>query len=226
MKVSQSGRAYSLNQLGSDNKQTFEFVTTPCSIRRQWFGKDELGLLHALILRSTYLNGVLPCAETEDAIALLKEAHKELSHKFAGHTIASPIVIEKVKGHVFVITGTKTVDTRTLTFIRRSGGAVRYEREWPGLQSQEVMRMLIHRLMSINKAQGRQLFNLELYFIRTALFMYEVRAQRRKVERVNRERPSHDDQTRLRPWRAEAQAVQTIERLKTGLDGHIIANLL
>lgn len=229
MKAAQDGRAYYLAELGSKNNQTFKFAAAPHSIKTshlKWFGKDELGLLHTLILRSLYLNEVLPCMETEDAIALLREAHRELSHKFADHTIASPAVIQKVKGHVYVITGTKESEGRTLAFIRRSGGAVKYDREWAGLQSQEVMRMLIHRLRSIDREYGRPLFSQELYFIRNALYMYEVRAQRRKAERVNRERPSHDDHTRLKPWRTEARMIQTIERMKTDTDGHIIDNLL
>ncbi len=228
MKVAKSGRAYFLNELGSNLNQTFEFVATPRSVttsNRQWFGRDELALLHVLILRSTYLDQVLPCSETKDAIALLKEAHHELAKKFAGQTIEGPMVAERVKGHTYVVTGARDLTRRTLIFIRRSGGAVRYNREWPGLQSQEVMRMLIHRLTSINREYGRQLFNLELYFIRSALFMYEVRAQRRKAERVNRERPSHDDQTRIKPWRIKVEAIETIERMKTGPDGHVIVKL-
>jgi hypothetical protein len=47
------------------------------------------------------------------------------------------------KGHIYQLIIPGTSETYTLKFVKRSGGAVTYVVEWPGLQTQAVMRALI-----------------------------------------------------------------------------------
>lgn len=49
-------------------------------------------------------------------------------------------------GHIYEITIPRTRKTTILTFIKRSGGAITYLKEWPGIQTQAVMRALIKHL--------------------------------------------------------------------------------
>lgn len=46
-------------------------------------------------------------------------------------------------GHIYLITHNSVSEERKLTFVKRSGGAVTYPVEWPGIQTQAVMRALI-----------------------------------------------------------------------------------
>lgn len=103
------------------------------------------------------------------------------------------------KGHVYrmVQLGGGIQD---ITFVRRSGGAVTYPTEWPGVQTQEVLQVLIDRTKYLNGILPCVETEDDLYYLRMALFMYEVRAWRRKQEKVNREKPAHDDSERAKVW--------------------------
>lgn len=128
-------------------------------------------------------------------------------------------------GHIYALAGLGGGD-QTLTFIKRSGGAIEYDEEWPGLQTQEVLRALIDRTQYLDAVLPCKETEDAVYHLRMALFMYELRAWRRKQEEVNREAPEHDDTERPRPWREfpfEAPfSEHEIELRPTGPDGHII----
>jgi hypothetical protein len=116
--------------------------------------------------------------------------------------------------------------TQTLTFVKRSGGAIQYEQEWPGLQTQEVLRALIDRTKYLDKVLPCVETKDALWYLRRALYEYEKRAYRRKEQRLNRQQPKHDDTARSRPWREYPDDVpfteQDIELRPVGEDGHII----
>lgn len=48
-------------------------------------------------------------------------------------------------GHIYELRQLGDEETQTLKFVKRSGGAVHYDKEWPGMQTQEVLRALIDR---------------------------------------------------------------------------------
>jgi len=128
-------------------------------------------------------------------------------------------------GHIYLLKGLGGGD-QELTFIKRSGGAIEYDEEWPGVQTQEVLRALIDRTQYLNAVLPCKETEDAVYYLRMALFMYELRAWRRKQEAVNRHAPEHDDTERPRPWRKhpfEAPFGEyRIELRPTGPDGHII----
>lgn len=232
MEETMSALTYHLDQLGTREKQSFVFSKTPSAVTSKslWlFGKDELALLEILILRTQYLKAVLPCHESKDAIAFLLEAENSL------HTLVETVLrratkgytlFEKIPGHVYLISGLPGSAIRTLTFVCRSGEAITYNQEWPGVQSQEVMRMLIARLKHLGLYLNDNSINETIAWIREAFYQYELRAWRRKQEKVNRRDADHDDTERHRAWRSEADGVpfssHNIESFKTGSDGHII----
>lgn len=130
-------------------------------------------------------------------------------------------------GHVYDLWQLGTDDPQRLTFIKRSGGAVQYDKEWPGLQVQEVLRALIHRSLYLNDIINCVETMDAVHHMRMALFMYEARAYRRKQEGLNREKPEHDDTERPRPWRDTPYADVPftefeIEQRPIGPDGHIL----
>lgn len=202
MEILLPGREYGMWQLGSKESQIIRFGR-----------RDDLRSVSILtfvtIDRSRYLNNIISCNETGNAIAFLEEA-LGICGEYGIHAELLD------KGHVWLLWG-----TQRLVFVKRSGGAIQYEKEWPGVQTQEVFRVLIDYCCKWPELQ-------ELY--RHALFEYEVRAWRRKQEGVNREKPTHLDDERPRPWRnltyndAPFDYVD-IEKYKVANDGHLIVPL-
>lgn len=78
-----------------------------------------------------------------------------------------------------------------LVFLKRSGGAVEYDVEWDGLQTQEVLRALIDRTIYLNNILPCKETELAIKHLRMALYWYEVRAYRRKKQKVNRKAENH-----------------------------------
>jgi hypothetical protein len=117
--------------------------------------------------------------------------------------------------------------TQQLRFVKRSGGAVRYKEEWPGVQSQEVLRALINRNKFLNQILPCKETEDALYHLRMVIFLYEVRAWRRKQSELNRKDPAHDDSARPRSWRENPFDdvpfnEHEIEFRLVGEDGHIL----
>lgn len=83
--------------------------------------------------------------------------------------------------------------SQVITFMKRSSDAVTYEKEWGGLQTQEVLRALIDRTKFVYEILPCKETDEALYHLRMALFLYEVRAYRRKQAKVNRTALKHDD---------------------------------
>jgi hypothetical protein len=110
--------------------------------------------------------------------------------------------------------------TQMLTFVKRSSDAVTYKEEWPGMQTQEVLRALIDRTIFLNDILPCSETEEALKHLRCALYWYEVRAYRRKQQKVNRTDHPHTEssiETKDIPFTSEG-----IEHLKIGEDGHII----
>lgn len=129
-------------------------------------------------------------------------------------------------GHVYELTQLGG-GTQTLTFVKRSDGAVQYDKEWPGVQTQEVLRALIDRTKYLDSILPCAETKDAIQHLRMTLFMYEVRAWWRKQEKVNRKDPQHDDEARPRPWRKEPFedvpfTEYEIELRPIGKDGHIL----
>ena len=130
-------------------------------------------------------------------------------------------------GHIYNLRQLGTDEKVELKFIKRSGGAIQYDKEWPGLQVQEVIRALIDRSEYLNAIIPCAETEDSIYFLRMALYSYEARAYRRKKEELNRKQPEHDDGEHVDSSREDIYAEvpfteYEIEQLPIGKDGHIV----
>lgn len=130
-------------------------------------------------------------------------------------------------GHIYDLWQLGNSNLQRLVFVKRSGGAITHPNQHPGLQTQEVLRALIDRTKYLNSILPCAETEDAIWHLRMALFMYEVRAYRRKQEKVNTKQPAHDDTQRPRGWREKPFAdipfnEHDIELRPIGEDGHIL----
>lgn len=57
-------------------------------------------------------------------------------------------------GHIYKVSRGEGFWTQIITFVKRGGGAVTYQKEWPGAQTQAVMRAVITHLISFIEGRG------------------------------------------------------------------------
>ncbi len=127
-------------------------------------------------------------------------------------------------GHVYRLENLGGVDEQALIFIKRSGGAITYEEEWPGLQVQEVLRVLIDRTKYLYNILPCLETQVALKNLRMSLYWYEVRAYRRKKEKLNKTEGLHNDlDTIYNQYASDFPITEVdIENRDIGEDGHII----
>ncbi len=102
-----------------------------------------------------------------------------------------------------------------LRFLKRSGGAIQYAEEFGGLQTQTVMRVLIDRTRYLYNVLPCQESLRSIRYLQNALWEYEARAFRRKIQALNREQPAHveDIPIPFSPMDCETHSL--------GADGHL-----
>lgn len=130
------------------------------------------------------------------------------------------------EGHKYLLDQLGTEEKHVLKFLKRSGKIIEHEDEHPGLQTQEVLRVLIDRTEYLNSLIPCAESQDAAYHLRMALYMYEVRAYRRKMENVNRQDGLHEDQAIPNAYRDAELDIPfswaDIEELDIGEDGHVV----
>lgn len=129
-------------------------------------------------------------------------------------------------GHKYKLPHLESGGFEILTFIKRSSDAVDYGTdEHPGTNTQSVLRALIERTLFLNDVIPCAETQDAVYFLRQALYMYEVRAYRRKQAKLNK-RAGHHESLEPGIYRDEFDDVPfswyEIEKLPVGSDGHIL----
>lgn len=129
-------------------------------------------------------------------------------------------------GHIYDLWQLGSDEPQKIVFPKRSGEAITYTEEWPGVQNQEVTRALIDRCKYLNSIIPCAETEDAIYFYRMALFMFEVRAYRRKQQKLNRKQPAHDDSISPKSWRDHPFSdipfnEHEIELRPIGSDGHL-----
>ncbi len=129
-------------------------------------------------------------------------------------------------GHIYELVQLGNDETQVIKFVKRSGGAITYNEEWAGLQTQEVLRALIDRTIYLYNVLPCKETEEALKHLRFALYWYEVRAWRRKQSKTNKTSQSHDDKETSTfdfkyPKDVPFDEVD-IETKPIGEDGHII----
>lgn len=194
-------------------------------------GVHVCSLVEVVLDRTRYLNQVLPCNESLDAICFLEEIQKAYDLKYESKYGKQSLVEVVDQGHIYTCVRMKQ-GIHTIRFVKRSGGAITYQEEWSGTQTQEVLRAIIDRTKYlINWSSKPWIVEKELEEIllnlKNVLFLYEVRAYRRKQEKVNRKEGIHDDSIRPKAWKPNVFddipfTVEDIESFPINEDGHII----
>ena len=123
-------------------------------------------------------------------------------------------------GHKYQLDHVDEDQHETLTFIKRSGKKIKHDNEYSGTNSQEVIRALIDRTKYLNDQLSCDESGDIIYYLRQALFIYEARAYRRKMQKQNKQDTEHD-KTGER-YKDIPFVEWEIELLPVGDDGHIV----
>ena len=100
-------------------------------------------------------------------------------------------------GHRYALPHLDGGGEEVLTFIKRNGGPVPRDEEYPGTISQEVIRVLIDRTIYIDRLLPCRENEMALAGLRQALYWYEVRAYRRHLQSINRVNVLDDETVEL-----------------------------
>lgn len=129
-------------------------------------------------------------------------------------------------GHLYELRQLDTDKTVQMRFVKRNSSTVQRDEEWAGLQTQEVMRVLIDRTKFLNDLIPCVESEQSLYHLRQALYLYEVRAYIRKTQDKNRKGEHDDTLSPKRHRQGEEFDVpfrsDIIEDYPIGEDGHVI----
>jgi hypothetical protein len=201
MKIIERGKEYHLFQLGGG----FQKILLPSQEEMPYRAQR---LISACKLRTAYLNSLQRCTESEDATDFLYAALREVPER----ELMKGEVTTLDPGHIYNIWG-----EQLLIFVKKSNELRSYERDWFGIQTQEVMRLIIDLGGTPEKLDQ----------IRCALFSYEVRAYRRKREEISTKSHMHDDMPHPRavrdfPYDDVPFTWEEIEKMPIGDDGHVV----
>jgi hypothetical protein len=89
-------------------------------------------------------------------------------------------------GHQYALQHLEADGEEVLTFIKRNGGPVIRDEEYPGTTTQEAIRACIDRTKYVDALLPCRENELALAGLRQALYWYEARAYRRHVQHINR----------------------------------------
>ena len=94
-------------------------------------------------------------------------------------------------GHKYALQHLDDAGEQILTFVKRSGGPVQHETEYPGTTTQEVIRALIDRTKYVDYLLPCQENKTALLLLRGALYWLERRAFLRKQQQLARVNQAH-----------------------------------
>lgn len=128
------------------------------------------------------------------------------------------------EGHIFVLNELPVepggeAGTQTLKFIRRSSGQIKHPTEWPGVQTQEVLRALIKRTIYLNHLIPCNESMNAIWHLRMTLWEYEARAYRRKMSTTNRTEGQHPEGSEPKIHRAGIVSCQIADDIPFGIEG-------
>lgn len=97
----------------------------------------------------------------------------------------------KEDGHIYELQPVGNGDAQYIKFIKRNSGAVTHDSEHGGTNTQELIRVAIHRSKYLNNVLECRETSLAIKHLRTALYLFEKRAWRRKNQKVNKSNLEH-----------------------------------
>jgi len=131
-----------------------------------------------------------------------------------------------VPGHLYRVPYLEHSGYLLVRFIRRSSDMVSHPLEWSGINTQELIRVLIDRTEYLNALGPCEESENAIYWLTMALYEYEARAWRRKQQKLNKRADAQADVDRVNSTREFYRDVpftpQEILDMRVGPDGHVI----
>jgi len=131
-----------------------------------------------------------------------------------------------VPGHLYRVPYLEHPGFLLVRFIRRSSDMVCHPLEWPGVNTQELIRVLIDRTEYPNSLGPCEESENAIYWLTMALYEYEARAWRRKQQLLNKRADPQAVTDRVDASRQFYRDVpftpQEVLDLPVGSDGHVI----
>lgn len=129
-------------------------------------------------------------------------------------------------GHKYFVPNLESSGGQSIRFIKRSSGMIHYDREHPGTNTQEVIRVLIDRTEYLHGVGPCDETANAIHWLKMALYEYEARAWRRKQQKLNKQEEPQAETDRVTVWRDVYRDVpftpENILDLPVGPDGHVI----
>lgn len=111
-------------------------------------------------------------------------------------------------------------------FLRRSSEMVQYPYDWPGVNTQELLRVLIDRTQFLYQVGPCEETANAISWLQMALYEYEARAWRRKQQRLNKQANPQAETDRVNSTREYYRDVPftpfEVLTMDVGPDGHVI----
>lgn len=129
-------------------------------------------------------------------------------------------------GHLYRVPNLEAAGCQVIRFIKRSSAMIQHPKEHSGVNTQEVIRVLIDRTDYLYDVGPCEETADAAYYLRMALWCYEARAYRRKQQKLNKAAPTRAEPGDVNATRDGFDDIpfneQHIEQRPTGPDGHII----
>jgi hypothetical protein len=118
---------------------------------------------------------------------------------------------------------------QSIVFLKRSSKMVEYGEEWPGSNTQEIIRVVYDRSLFLQNLGPCEETGNAMSWLELALYEYESRAWRRKQQRKNKHADAQADVGDISATRDYYKDVPfrsgEVLGMETGLDGHVIVPL-
>lgn len=96
-------------------------------------------------------------------------------------------VICEDDGHLYLVPNQEGPGWQTIRFLKRSSKMIQHPEEWPGIVTQDLIRVAIARTEYLYEVGPCEETANTLHWLKMALYEYEARAWRRKQQKLNRE---------------------------------------
>lgn len=131
-----------------------------------------------------------------------------------------------VPGHLYEVPYLESQGSLLVRFIRRSSDMVQHPLDWPGINTQELIRVVIDRTEYLHGIGPCDESANAVYWLTMGLYEYEARAWRRKQQHLNKKAEPQASTAEVDISRQFYQDVpftpQEVLDLPVGRDGHVI----
>lgn len=129
-------------------------------------------------------------------------------------------------GHLYMVPNLEQSGHQFVRFIRRSSAMIKHPTDYPGCNTQDIIRVCIDRTKYLNSVGGSEETQNAVHWLRMALYEYESRAWQRKQQGVNKSAEPQAQTDRINAHRDGYRDIPfseyEIESKPVGIDGHLL----